>query len=127
MCSSQTRAALSMLSFLSSLSRQELKFPRPAIGGYLCNGMDPMEVVQLVGYFNPLPTKVLKSRLPIEDSTLPCPATYIVLTEDKLIAPDAQRRIAERFEGAETLEMDSCHQVMAQRPKELADILLHYA
>ena len=37
------------------------------------------------------------------------------------------RRMAERFEGAETVEMDSCHQVMAQRPKELAEILLRYA
>ena len=101
--------------------------PRPVIDGYLCNGMAPGEVVQMVGYFSPLPTKVLKSRLPIDDTTLPCPVTYIVLTEDKLIPPDAQRRIAERFDEVETVEIESCHQVMAQHPKELADILLRYA
>lgn len=126
-CSLRMRTAFSAFSFLSLLSRQELKLPRPAISGFLCNGMDSMEVVQLVGHFSPLPTKVLKSRLPMDDSTLPCPATYIVLTEDKLIPPDAQRRMAERFEGMETVEIESCHQVMAQRPKELADILLRYA
>ena len=126
-CPSRTRAAFSLFSVLSSLSRQELKLPRPAISGLLCNGMDTMEVVQLVGFFTPLPTKVLKSRLPMEDLALPCPVTYIVLTEDKLIPPDSQRRISQRFEGAETVEIESCHQVMAQRPKELAEILLGYA
>ena len=59
------------------MSRQEFKLPRPAISGLLCNGMDSMEVVRLVGFFSPLPTKVLKSRLPIEDTTLPCPLPEI--------------------------------------------------
>ena len=126
-CPSRTRAAFSLLSILSSLSGQELKLPSPAINGFLCNGMDSMDVVQLVGFFSPLPTKVLKSRLLLEDSTLPCPVTYILLTQDKLIPPDYQRRIAERFEGAEMVEIESCHQVMAQRPKELAEVLLRYA
>ena len=126
-CPSRTQAAFRLFSILSSLSRQELKLPSPAINGFLCNGMDSMDIVQLVGFFTPLPTKVLKSRLPIDDFALPCPVTCIVLTQDKLILPEAQRRIAERFEGAETVEIDSCHQVMAQRPKELAEVLLRYA
>ena len=126
-CPPRTRAAFRVFSILSSLSRQELKLPRPAINDLLCNGMDTMEVVQLLGSFGPLPTRVLKSRLPIEESTLPCPLTYIVLTQDQLIPPDAQRRIAERFEGSETVEIESCHQVMAQRPEELAEVLLRYA
>ena len=126
-CSTRTRAMFSLFSTLSSLSRQELKVPRPAINGILCNGMDSMEVVQLLGFFGPLPTRVLKSRLPMDDWTLPCPVTYIVLTQDKLIPPDAQLRIAERFEGVETVQIDSCHQVMAQRPQELAEVLLRYA
>ncbi len=124
---SRTRAAFNLFAILSSLSGQELKLPRPAINGLLCNGMDPMDVVQLVGFLSPLPTKVLKSRLSIEDTTMPCPVTYIVLTDDKLIPPDAQLRIAERFESVETVEIESCHQVMAQRPKELAEVLLRYA
>ncbi|MCI0828686.1 MAG: alpha/beta hydrolase, partial [Chloroflexi bacterium] len=116
-----------LLSMLSSLSRQELKLPSQAIYGYLCNGMDTMEVVQLMGFLGPLPTRVLKSRLPMENSELPCPVTYIVLTQDKIISPDAQSRIAERFEGVETVEIESCHQVMAQHPQELAEVLLRYA
>ena len=126
-CPARTRTAFKLLSMLSSLSRQELKLPSQAIYGYLCNGMDTMEVVRLMGFLGPLPTRVLKSRLPMENSELPCPVTYIVLTQDKIISPDAQSRIAERFEGVETVEIESCHQVMAQHPQELAEVLLRYA
>ena len=126
-CPKRTRAAFRLFSTLSTMSRQEFKLPKPAITGFLCNGMDSMAVVQLQGLFGPLPTRVLKSRLSMEVSELPCPVTYIVLTEDKVIPPDAQRRIAERFEDVETVEIESCHQVMAQRPKELAEVLLRYA
>ncbi|MEE8465237.1 MAG: alpha/beta hydrolase [Dehalococcoidia bacterium] len=126
-CSAKTRTAIRVFSMLSSLSRQELKLPSPAINGFLCNGMDSMDIVQLTGFLGPLPTKVLRSRLPMESSELPCPVTYVVLTQDKMIPPDAQARIAERFEGAEMVEIESCHQVMAQHPKELAEVLLRYA
>ena len=126
-CPRRTRAAFRLFSALSTMSRQEFKLPKPAINDFLCNGMDTMEVVQIVGFFGPLPTKVLRSRLSMEDSELPCPVTYIVLTNDRVIPPDSQRRIAERFDGVETVEIESCHQVMAQRPEELAEVLLRYA
>ena len=126
-CPARTRTAFRLFSMLSSLSRQEFKLPSSAINGFLCNGMDSMEVVQLLGFFGPLPTRVLKSRLPMETSELPCPVTYVMLTQDKVFSPDAQARVAERFEGVETVEIGSCHQVMAQHPQELAEVLLRYA
>jgi len=126
-CPARTRTAFRLFSMLSSLSRQEFKLPSSAINGFLCNGMDSMEVVQLLGFFGPLPTRVLKSRLPMETSELPCPVTYVMLTQDKMFPPDAQARVAERFEGVETVEIESCHQVMAQHPHELAEVLLRYA
>ena len=126
-CPAKTRTAFKVFSMLSSLSRQELKLPGPAINGYMCNGMDTMDVVQLVGHFGPIPTKVLKSKLPMETSELPCPVTYVMLTQDKMFPPDAQLKVAARFEGVETIEIESCHQVMAQHPKELAEVLLRYA
>ena len=126
-CSPRTRTAFRMLSLLSSMSRQDLRLPSYAINEYLCNGIDSMEVVQMMGFFGPMPTRVLKSKLPMETSELPCPVTYVVLTQDKMIEPGAQGRIAERFDGVETVEIESCHQVMAQHPKELAEVLLRYA
>ena len=56
-CPQRTRVAFGFLSFLSTLSRQEFKLPRPAISGLICNGMEPMEVVQMVGFFSPLPSR----------------------------------------------------------------------
>ena len=126
-CPARTRTAFRLFSMLSSLSRQEFKLPSPVINGFLCNGMDSMEIVQLLGFFGPLPARVLKSRLPMETSELPCPVTYVMLTQDKMFPPDAQARVAERFEGVETVEIESCHQVMAQHPQELAEVLLRYA
>ena len=126
-CPTRTRTAFRLFSMLSSLSRQEFKLPSSAINRFMCNGMDSMEVVQLLGFFGPLPTRVLKSRLPMETSELPCPVTYVMLTQDKVFSPDAQARVAERFEGVETVEIESCHQVMAQHPQELAEVLLRYA
>jgi len=126
-CPARTRTAFRLFSMFSSLSRQEFKLPSSAINGFLCNGMDSMEVVQLLGFFGPLPTRVLKSRLPMETSELPCPVTYVMLTQDKMFPPDAQARVAEQFEGVETVEIESCHQVMAQHPQELAEVLLRYA
>ncbi len=126
-CPAKTRIAFRVMSMLSSFSGQELKLPSPAINGFLCNGMDSMEVVRLLGFFGPLPTRVLKSRLPMETSELPCPVTYVVLSQDKMFPPDAQSRVVARFEGAETVEIESCHQVMAQHPEKLAEVLLVYA
>ena len=121
------RGGFRLLSMLSRLSRQDLRFPPSVIGSYLFNGMDPMEVVQSVGFFGPLPTKVLSAKLPLEDGPPPCPVTYVILTQDKMLPPRVQERMAQRIAGTEVISMDSCHQVMLQRPRELADILLSYA
>ncbi len=101
--------------------------PHSAIYSFLCNGMDRMEVVQLLGFFGPIPTLVLRSYLSINTSELRCPLTYVMLTNDKVFSPESQAKVAERFEGTETIKIDSCHQVMAQRPHELAEVLLRYA
>ena len=121
------RTGFGLLSFLSALSRREVKVPKPAIDRYLCNTMDPMEIVQMIGFMGALPTRVLNSRLVLEEDGLPCPVTYVVLTQNRLVSPESQRRIAARCDSEETLEIEACHEVMWQHPKELADLLLRYA
>ncbi len=125
--SQRTRAGFRVLEVLSRLSRRDFKLPRAVINSYLCNGMDPMEVVHVVGLFGSLPTRALKSRVSLNESQPPCPVTYVVLTEDKLMPADMQLRIAQRFSEVEVVQVDSCHQVMLSKPRELADILLRYA
>ena len=122
-----TRSGFRVLSALSKLSRQDFRFPPSVIGRYLCNDMDPMEVVSSLGFFGPLPTRVLTAKLPLDEGPPTCPVTYVVLSQDKLLPPEAQERMAQRIPGAEVVSVDACHQVMLSKPKELADILLGYA
>ena len=123
----RTRSAYQLLAALSKLSRQELKLPQEVIYRYMCNGIDRMEVVHVVGLFGALPTRVLKTRLSLDEPQPACPVTYVVLTQDRILPAEVQQRIAQRFPGIEVVEIDSCHQVMLSNPRELADVLLGYA
>ena len=115
-----------MLSLLSSLSRGELRFPYPFISRYLCNTMDAMDIVRILGLFGPLPTRLLNSRLSLAGDP-PAPLSCIVLTQDRVVSPQAQRRTAERLNCEEVLEIDACHMGVWQRPQEVADALLRHA
>ena len=122
------RSWFQLSSLLSTLSRQEFRFSGPVINRFLCNTMEAMEIVQILGFFGPLPTRLLKSRLSREASSdLPAPVTCIVLTEDKLVPSAAQRRTAEHLNSEETLEIDACHMAAWQKPEAVADALLRYA
>ena len=124
-CTGRISGGFKMLSSLSSLSRKELRFPYPFIGRYLCNTMSAMDVVQILGFFGPLPTRLLNSRLSLEGD-FPAPLSCIVLTQDKLVSAQAQRRTAERLNCDEVVEIESCHMGAWQHPRELADALLRY-
>ena len=122
-----TRMAFHTLAALSWLTRQPLKLPRLAISRYVCNGVAPMEVAQVVGRFGPLPVRVLKTPLGLGEIKPPCPVTYVVLTQDRVAPPQLQRRMAQRIPGVEIIELESDHQPMLHRPRELAQLLLRYA
>ncbi len=122
-----TRGGFRLMALISRLMRREFRMPRSIITRVLCNGMDPMEVVQALGFFGPLPTRVLTAGLSLDDGPPPCPVTYVVLTKDKLLPQDAQERMAQRIPDAEIVPVDSCHQINLYKPRELAEILLAYA
>lgn len=127
-CANGVRSWFQLSSRLSALSRQEFRFSAPIIRRFLCNTMEAMEIVQILGFFGPLPTRLLKSRMPPEASLdLPAPLTCIVLTEDRLVPPAGQRRTAERLNSEETLEIDACHMAAWEKPEALANALLRYA
>ena len=123
----RTRSVYQVLAALSKLSRQELRLPQEVIYRFLCNGIDHMEVVHVVGMFGALPTRVLNTRLSLDEPQPAWPMTYVVLTQDKILPTEVQQRMAQQFTGIEVVELDSCHQVMLSKPRELADILLGYA
>ncbi len=106
---------------------KDLKLPPQVIGRYLCNGIDPMEVVQALGFFGPLPTRVLKTGVPQPDIPDRTPVSYVVLADDRILPPALQRTMGLRIPNVEFLELDSCHQAQLYKPRELADILLGFA
>ena len=125
-CASRVRTGFRLLSTLSSLSGKEFRYPYPFINQYLCNSMEAMDIVQILGFFGPLPTRLLKSRLSVEEE-LPAPVSCIVLTRDRVITPQAQLRTAERLHSEEVVEIDACHMGVWQNPRAVADALLRYA
>ena len=115
-----------LVSRVHRLMGRELHLPRPFIYRSLCNGMDPMEVVKYVGSFRPLPLGVLQAKISREELDSAIPVTYVVLERDRVLSPDYQRRMAWRLPNAEVISLDSCHQAMLQRPREVAEIILRY-
>ena len=126
-CASGVRSGFKLFSLLSGLSRQEFRIPRPAIQRYMCNTMDAMEIVQILGFFGPLPTRLLNSRLSAEAGEPTVPLSSIVFTEDKLVPAEAQRRTAERLNSQDTQEIEACHMGLWQKPEAVADALLRLA
>ena len=121
------RNAYRVLALSSKMLGRDFKVPSPAIHRYFCNGMDPMEIVQWVGFFGALPTRALSSKVSLAGVDVPCPVTYVLLKNDRVLPAETQRQMAGRLRGADVVEMDSCHQPMLQKPKELAGILLGVA
>jgi pimeloyl-ACP methyl ester carboxylesterase len=111
---------------LDGLLGKDTRIPGEVVRRFLCNGMDPMAVVESIGFFGPLPVGVLSNRAP-ELAEIASPITYAVLTRDRMLPAATQRRMAARLPGAQIIELDSCHQVPLYRPRELAEILLGFA
>ena len=51
------------------------------------------------------------------------PSWYQVSTQDRMIAPDNQRRMAARIGARETIEVDAGHASMASQPTAIADLI----
>ena len=97
------------------------------IARHLCNGMEPREINQSLGYYGPLPTRMLESKMALQLSTIPCPVSYLVLDQDRVTPPRLQLAMASRIPGAEVAHLDSCHQAHLHVPRQLADTLLGWA
>ena len=113
---------------MSRLARRDVRLPKTVIEHVYCRGMDPFDVIQFSGWFTPLPMRFFRSRVYLNDVARPCPVTYVPLWRDALVPLSLQHKMSSRLDDIEmAAEMDSCHEVMLERPGELADLLLRYA
>ena len=116
-----------MFARMKRVSKYEFRLPKMVLTGLYCNGMDPFDTIQIVGRYTPLPSQLVRTKIRLSDISGICPITYVPLWRDKLLPSQLQRRMAERLVGVEVeSQMDACHQVMLERPKQVADILAKY-
>ena len=118
------RAAVRLCQSLGSLTGRDVRVPAAVVNSYLCRGLDPMQHVETVGHLGPLPLRMLTQSVTLDLDSLPCPVTYVVLGNDRLISPARQRAMASRIPNATIVELDAAHQAAAQKPRELAELLL---
>ena len=123
MYSLEVRKHLSFLLKLSKFTGRDMKLSRSVVSRYLCNGMETMDITRSLGLFGPLPTQVMETKLAIDKLEIPCPVTYVILNQDRMLSPDWQRRTARLIPGVRIIYLDSCHQAPLHRPRELTDIL----
>ena len=123
-----SRLGLKAMLRFGRLAKRDVRLPKAVITNVYCNGMDPFDVIQIVGRFVPLPVQLLRSAGLPNDVAQSFPVTYVPLWRDRIAPSELQRRMAERIGRVEIApELDSCHEVMVERPSQIADILLSYA
>ena len=106
------------------LGRRDFRLPSRVIFSWLCNGMETMDVFRYVASFHPLPLKWLGTRLYVTGVARSTTVTYVVLEQDRLLAPRIQRVYAQRLSSNEVVSLNACHQAMLEQPGELAEIIL---
>ena len=123
-----SRLVLKMMGKLNGMARKDLKLPKAVITHLYCNDMDPFDVIQIIGRFTRLPFELFKAKVYLDGLSRSCPVTDVLLWRDRVLPSGLQRRMAQRLGSVEIAgELDSCHEVMVERPKQVADILRKYA
>ena len=118
------RTLIRLCQTFGALSGRDIPVPIGAVNRYWCRGLDQMQQAQTIGHFGPLPLRMLTQPVSLNLNELPCPVTYVVLSNDRLITPARQRAMAARIPGATVVELDAVHQVAVQHPRALAETLL---
>ena len=112
---------------LGKLWGGDVKLPRSAITRYLCNEMEPKEITRALGFFGPLPTRLMETRVSLQLSDIPCPVSYVVLDQNRLLPPTVQLSMARLIPSVDIRHLNSCHQVSLHLPAEMGELLLSLA
>lgn len=108
----------------SKLLRKPAKLSPNVIRTLVCNGMDPMIVIQNLGFYEAIPSGMLEQKAASFSVPEAIPVTYIKLSQDKILPPALQEQVAKQVGASQVINMEACHQVSLQKPNELAELLL---
>ncbi len=118
------RQLVKLCKTLGALTGRDIPAPPEVINRYRCGGLEPMDRIQTIGHFGPLPLRMLTEPVTLSLDALPCPVTYVVLSNDRFISASRQHAMASRIPGATVVQLDAGHQVTVEKPQELAETLL---
>lgn len=113
---------------LTGARRRGAKLPRFIARWKFCNDLDRTTANWVLSRMTPEPVGPWEepiSRQGLEGLKLGM--TYVLLTRDRAIPPEHQRRMARNLGEPELVELEAGHNALISRPRELAEILLRYA
>src|SRR5829696_695045 len=93
----------------------------------LCHDLRPEDCDSFAKRLVPEPEALLLDRIDWPAERVRAPATYIVTTQDRVIRPEHQRRMAGNVPGAEIITFDMGHARPVAEPERLAALLLGYS
>lgn len=108
--------------------KKEVKLAKPVIDHIYCNGMTPFDSVLASGWYRTIPLVMLSARQQLGNLQFNFPISYVPLWRDRLVPSGLQRRMAQKLPRVEMeRELDACHEVILERPEQVAEILLKHA
>ena len=121
------RFGFTLYNLITSFLGKNMYVPKSLIYRYMCNGVDPKEIIQTIGFYGALPTRMLKSSFDFKEDYFTCPVTYIVLNEDKIFSSTQQSKMARRIPNIDLVDLKGCHQSIMHQPEAMAQVLSKYA
>ena len=118
---------LLMLSGMRTMGAGRIKLPGLAVTRFYCNGMDPFQMVPVLGRFEPLPLNIFRAKVRAPDLRDTCPVAYVPLSRNNVVSGKTQGLIASGIPGATLApSMSTCHEAMIENPLEVAEVILNY-
>ena len=121
------RFAFTLYHLITSFIGKDMYLPKSLIYRYMCNGVDPKEIIQTIGFYGALPTRILKTSFAFDEDHFTFPVTYIVLNEDKIFSSSEQIKMAGRIPDVDLVDLKGCHQSIIHQADTGALALAKYA
>ena len=121
------RLAFTLYQLFTSFIGKDMYLPKSLIYHYMCNGVDPKEMIQTIGFYGALPTRMLKTSFDFSEDHFTCPVTYITLNEDKIFSSREQNKMAGRIPNVDLVDLKGCHQSIIHQADTVATLLAKYA
>ena len=99
------RFAFTLYHLITSFIGKDMYLPKSLIYRYMCNGVDPKEIIQTIGFYGALPTRILKTSFAFDEDNFTFPVTYIVLNEDKIFSSSEQIKMAGRIPDVDLVDL----------------------